>query len=332
MMDLCTRKRDRRAVWEWTKQAQIEEVTDLLDDRGLVRETILKSAPLIVQCNIRTQIRDWANKFGAEAHVIKKTIRPGCIVTLKGTGWTGRVVKIKKHECRVERLSQRRDGKKCIMMRWRKARCYMTEHPNTEHTLERAQHTHENLQPRQSPSMGKMRICATAWGKIMTQAKDPTSTLMVVSDGSVRDHTRRGTWAWSIVTKGGTHGIQLGKVRSVGKESIQHTDLRTRETFSYRMEAMALLDGLTYLHNTVHWTGKVEWHTDSEAVIKTYNKPNTQAHPGTWERQADKDVWDLLIQIKRAWEGRLDLRHVESHVNTKRDEHGALRTPTPYNG
>jgi len=179
------------------------------------------------------------------------------------------------------------------------------------------------------PTMGKLTTHHETWGGLMRRANNTNEILTVVSDGSVRDFTRRGTWAWSIVTKGAPHGLKLGKLSAVGKETIQHQDLLTRETFSYRMEAMALLGGLTYLHEHIKWKGKVQWHTDSKSVIQTYNNRSIQSHPGTWEKQRDKDVWDVMVQIRQQWDGRLTLNHVESHVDRKKDEQGNSRTPTP---
>jgi hypothetical protein len=95
------------------------------------------------------------------------------------------------------------------------------------------------------------------------------------------------------------------------------------------MEAMALLDGLTYIREELGWRGHVEWHSDSQSVIQSFQNWAVQSHPGTWERQSDKDVWDLLVQERQRWGDKLCINHVESHVNNKKDEDGNKRIPTP---
>jgi ribonuclease HI len=92
--------------------------------------------------------------------------------------------------------------------------------------------------------------------------------ITMVSDGSVRDSKYRGTWAWSLV-KFDDQGAFLGGVHSVGCDTMTDENLLTDEKHSYRMEALALLDGLTYMKNRITWEGTIHWHTDSESVIKT---------------------------------------------------------------
>jgi len=93
-----------------------------------------------------------------------------------------------------------------------------------------------------------------------------------------------------------------------------------------------LLGGLTYLNEQTRWKGKLQWYTHPQAAIQMYNNHTLQIHPGTWQKQRDKGVWDMMVQTRRKWDGRLTLNHVESHVDKKRDKRGNKRTPTPING
>ena len=66
---------------------------------------------------------------------------------------------------------------------------------------------------------------------------------------------------------------------------------------------------------------------DSTSVIKTYLKC-LHLRPQEWTSQRDKDIWMALRIEKRYWKQRVQLFHVESHVDRKKDEHGNKRIPT----
>ena len=84
----------------------------------------------------------------------------------------------------------------------------------------------------------------------------------------------------------------------MGCENITKSKLDTTEIHSYRMEAMALLDGMTTL-NKLGWEGTIQWHTDSKAVIGTYKKYRGGVKASTWTKQRDKGVWEAIIKQQK---------------------------------
>ena len=83
------------------------------------------------------------------------------------------------------------------------------------------------------------------------------------------------------------------------------------------MEALAVLSGLTFLRRQLSWQGKVEWHTDSQAVIDTTGTVHWY-NMTKWVKQRDKDVWTALRLELARWKGRLTFCHVESHTDKKK--------------
>jgi ribonuclease HI len=94
------------------------------------------------------------------------------------------------------------------------------------------------------------------------------------------------------------------------------------------MEAAALLSGLVYLREEMQWPGTIEWHTESQSVIDTSDKIlwSNMTH---WVKQRDKDIWDPLRGELQKCDGRLNLHHVESHTDKKKNEDGTPRKVTP---
>ena len=84
-----------------------------------------------------------------------------------------------------------------------------------------------------------------------------------------------------------------------------------------------------FLRYAIEWKGKVIWHTDSQAVIDTYNGKLNHLTPGKWAVQRDKDIFDAMLYQKTWWKDRFQLEKVESHVDKKKDEYGNKRIPTP---
>ena len=70
------------------------------------------------------------------------------------------------------------------------------------------------------------------------------------------------------------------------------------------MEALGILAGLMFLRYAIEWKGKVIWHTDSQAVIDTYNGKLNHLTPGKWAVQRDKDISDATLYQKTWWEDR----------------------------
>jgi len=94
--------------------------------------------------------------------------------------------------------------------------------------------------------------------------------------------------------------LELNGIGAVGCENITRDKLDTTEIHSYRMEAMALLDGMTVL-SRLGWEGTIQWHTDSKAVIDTFKKYRRGVKASTWTKQRDKDVWEAIIKKQKGW-------------------------------
>jgi hypothetical protein len=99
-----------------------------------------------------------------------------------------------------------------------------------------------------------------------------------------------------------------------GKEYVY--GLEIHENHSYRMESLALLSGLTYFHQELKWKGTLQWYTDAKSVKDTYEGVKEYTF-SKWNKQRDKDVWEAIIQLKPIWKDRINLIHVESHMDTK---------------
>ena len=177
----------------------------------------------------------------------------------------------------------------------------------------------------------------TTKSDIRSRGEDPAQTIYVASDGSVLDPQLGGSYAWFLF-----HKTETGKYVPWGVEGIRREylgklvvgtlegrrPLATLEAHSYRMEAAALLSGLVYLREEMQWSGTIEWHTDSQSVIDTSDKI-TWSNMTHCIKQRDKDIWDPLREELKEWDGRLNLHHVESHTDRKKNEDGIPRKVTP---
>ena len=162
---------------------------------------------------------------------------------------------------------------------------------------------------------------------------DENAVVEGASDGSVKDISYRGTWAWALLYRDNRNLPQLWGIEAIGKDNVSKIEqtkcLDTSEIHSYRMEALGILAGLMFLRYAIEWKGKVIWHTDSQAVIDTYNGKLNHLTPGKWAVQRDKDIFDAMLYQKTWWKDRFQLEKVESHVDKKKDEYGNKRIPTP---
>ena len=130
------------------------------------------------------------------------------------------------------------------------------------------------------------------------------------------DRKYMGTFAWFFLEHDSQNKFQHMGIEGYGREAAYGLD--TTEIISYRMEALALLAGLSFLRIILEWKGNVHWYTDSKAVIDTYtkySKYNSKANHTSWIAQRDKNVWEMLLIEQENWRGRLRLHHVESHVD-----------------
>ena len=102
-------------------------------------------------------------------------------------------------------------------------------------------------------------------------------TLMAVSDGSVRNGTQGGTWAWSIIDTDKQGNLNPVGIIGMGRERA--SKLATQTTHSYRMEALGLLSLMTAARYDLQWKGEVELYMDNKGVIQTYKKCNRWTQP-----------------------------------------------------
>jgi hypothetical protein len=161
---------------------------------------------------------------------------------------------------------------------------------------------------------------------LMWLAQDESNTLSGVSDGSVRDSNCQGTWAWALIRCTQDNAEPIG-IDGRGREYVEGLD--TQEAHSYRMEAIGLLSALHYVRKNLHWKGKLNWYMDSKSVIDTFDMCHNMRQT-KWVKQRDKDVWLELIAEKKRWgRERIQIYHVESHVDKKKDAEGNKRIPTP---
>ena len=116
---------------------------------------------------------------------------------------------------------------------------------------------------------------------IRLRGQDAKQKLYVASNGSVLDTQHGGSYAWHLFHKDETGICVPWGIEGIGREHLgklqiglvgKHRPLETKESHSYRMEAVALLSGLVYLREETQWLGTVEWHTDSQSVIDTCGK------------------------------------------------------------
>ena len=123
-------------------------------------------------------------------------------------------------------------------------------------------------------------------------------TLMAESDGSVRNGTQGGTWAWSIIEY--DKQVNLNPMGIIGRGREKTPQLDTQMTHSYRMEALGLLSLMTYARYDLQWKGEIDLHMDNKGVIQTYTKCGHWTQP-QWVKQSDKDVWEAIAREKREY-------------------------------
>ena len=151
--------------------------------------------------------------------------------------------------------------------------------------------------------------------KAVDKMNQPDQCLQMYSDGSVKNMMKDGTYAWMVAKKNKKGTLIRSKIRAMGKEQV--SSIECVRIHSYRAEAIGLLSGLMFLQH-IKWVGKVEWHTDSQSVIDTWNNLQPNWEPD-WYKQKERDVWVRLWKQKKHWKGRLKIYWVKAHAdNLKR--------------
>jgi len=351
LMDVCTRKNDREKIWKWMHETKIYWLADVLDQEGNIRMGMLESVDPTVKSSIIHQVTKFTRKHPRELIGNNNRLFPGCIVRKEGTTELGMIKQVKETELTVEVLPTQQERKRRkVRQIWRTRRCIETGYKqwwnqrpnmtreiginnNTKNKTSANEQQKEQIHTAQwdgethKKSRGLLKIDPTTIHNLKQDASQLNICITIVSDGSVRDSSYRGTWAWSLVMVERNNPTLAG-VTAVGKETLGEQSLVTAEQHSYRMEAMTLLDGLTYMKNEIDWKGTIEWYTDSESIIKSWAKVRRGMAVGDWTKQIDKDVWETLLKLSTWWGDRVTLNHVESHVDRKKDKNGQYRIPT----
>jgi hypothetical protein len=140
------------------------------------------------------------------------------------------------------------------------------------------------------------------------------NTIYMYSDGSVRYMTKEGTYAWVVANKTKNGQVKMSNIRAIGKEKL--SKLECVKIHSYRTEALALMTGLMYLKER-KWKGNIQWYTDSQSIITTWNKLNTSWEPN-WVKYKDRDVWRMIYEEKKWAEKKMTLHWVKAHTDNKK--------------
>jgi hypothetical protein len=277
LMDICTRKADQHEIWSWMRKMDIYWANDLIDAAGRMREGILDTANPTVKSAVKQQLREYMMQPEVKLVGNKRRILVGCRMMKVSSGRIGTVREVSPRglvmdvanqgahahdtNTRRRRITQIWNAHTCEELSSAAWKYWLRDDSNVDknYTMEGVNEINEEGPYSTTDdetsvlSHGRLFECPDNVTKLKNMTADDTIT--IVSDGSVRDSTFRGTWAWSLVMEEEGKPVLAG-LCSVGKETITNSNLLTDEKHSYRMEALALLDGLTYLKNGVSWKGK----------------------------------------------------------------------------
>lgn len=123
-------------------------------------------------------------------------------------------------------------------------------------------------------------------------------TIQIYTDGSCKGNPGPGGWAAVIL---------------INDQQIELTG-NDKHTTNNRMEMMAIIQALKYLHDNNLEKNKIEIYSDSNLIIKTINDG--------WKRKANTDLWALMDKY-RAW---IDITwtwvkaHADNVMNNRADQ------------
>ena len=177
IMEACTRKRESRDIWNWAQTHNYEHRDEISNRNGTIRRDVKTKMPNHIKASVTTQIKETKSK----CYERYCEIRTGDVVRHK-TGFRGVVCRRWKN--RLKLMTSRGTL-------WKKR-----THCRVEGIQEQPQNG-----PRKSGKVeGLYRI--HAWKETIDWVRSENrqdATLTVVSDGSVRNGTKGGTWAWLII-------------------------------------------------------------------------------------------------------------------------------------
>ena len=355
IMDICTRKKEGKDIWEWTNNIHIKYITDIIHEDGSIRTQLLETLNEDIKSSIKGQLADWIQTNKHSKWPQHGKIRVGSYIQHKTTRHKGLVTQILtgKRKLQLQIYHKKRNGwhptqryQTCRIKSCTELKCtpsnstpqihlndiILTQNSDTDSETDQPQEEEQHT-TKPPPFMGQITAAPDMLQELTNLGFDENAVVEGVSDGSVKDISYRGTWAWALLYRDHRNLPQLWGIEAIGKDNVSKIEqtkcLDTSEIHSYRMEALGILAGLMFLRYAIEWKGKVIWHTDSQAVIDTYNGKLNHLTPGKWAVQRDKDIFDAMLYQKTWWKDRFQLEKVESHVDKKKDEYGNKRIPTP---
>ena len=126
-----------------------------------------------------------------------------------------------------------------------------------------------------NPTLDTKYIYCSAWvdpvaKRAANALNSEKATMVMVSDGSVKDITTGGTWAWALIWRDlCTEEMSPWGIEGSGREKVRGLD--TAEAHSYRMEALGLLSALRFLRTEIKWNVKLDWYIDSDEAKKHHS-------------------------------------------------------------
>ena len=363
ILDLCAKgeNKHKRKIWEWCNNQKINDVTDIIGPNGEMREYMLDTLAAEGRNCLRTYTARWINTNENSRVVLTGKWIRGVWVINSQTQELAQIVEKKKNKIIVHIMKKPRRGKPkptnqtkiwrckhCKEIGGKKQGLYQMEATEPLQNRKTNKHTYKrNTKPRKQGQIGDVVAIENREEELTRRGKYANKHIVIVSDGSVRNQIKEGTFAWHVAerNKKNTKNVNIPSnnekntytysyfgIEGAGREIIPEEEsnkLTTKEIHSYRMEAMALLSGLLYLRKKIKWKGTVEWHTDSKSVIDTYKRIWMNQTAAKWSKQRDRDIWETLALEKKKWKNRVTLHHVESHVDKKTNKDGTKRIPTP---
>ena len=250
------KKKRRKKIWEWIIKQKYKNREEIANRNGNIKKEILKKIPNEIRTSIITQIKETAREVQQQLPYMLT----GETVTHR-TGITGKICQ--KNNKYVELRTEQ--GKKW----YKKIHCTTEEQKQENKKIERN---------KTGKVEGLKRVQYFRESMEYLETNNAVNkTLMAVSDGSVRDGTQGGTWAWSIIDY--DEQGNLIPIGIIGKGRERASLLITQPTHSYRMEALGLLSLMTFARYDLKWEGGIELHMDNKGVIQTYAKCNKWSQP-----------------------------------------------------
>jgi len=120
--------------------------------------------------------------------------------------------------------------------------------------------------------------------------------ISIYTDGSCHGNPGPGGWCAIVLEEQKSKLVQIATLK--GHET---------ETTNNRMEMIAAIEGLRYVHDQDLLTAEVTLYSDSSLVINTLLKG--------WKRRANKDLWEELDEMNE--ELNIEFQWVKGHAKSQ---------------